>query len=154
MADTRQKTRDKLLPLLETGEIPVITGFIAATKEGVLTTLGRGGSDYTASILGAALDAGEVWIWTDVNGVMTANPNEVPEARTMGEISYSEASELAYYGAKVLHHKNDHARVQTEHPGHDSEQLRTGRHRYTSQRDRGIRLRVVSKPSPPFAMSA
>ncbi|MGH9769154.1 MAG: aspartate kinase [Blastocatellia bacterium] len=105
MAETRQQTRDKLTPLLEQGEIPVITGFIAATKEGVQTTLGRGGSDYTASIIGAALDADEVWIWTDVDGVMTANPGEVPEARTMREISYSEASELAYYGAKVLHHK-------------------------------------------------
>ncbi|MBO0727114.1 MAG: aspartate kinase, partial [Blastocatellia bacterium] len=65
----------------------------------------RGGSDYTASIIGAAMDADEVWIWTDVDGVMTANPSEVPEARTICEISYSEASELAYYGARVLHHK-------------------------------------------------
>jgi aspartate kinase len=105
MAETRQRTRDRLTPLLEQGEIPVVTGFIAATKEGALTTLGRGGSDYTASIIGAALDADEVWIWTDVDGVMTANPVEAPEARTMREISYSEASELAYYGAKVLHHK-------------------------------------------------
>ena len=70
-----------------------------------MTTLGRGGSDYSASIVGAALDADEVWIWTDVDGVMTANPSEVPEARTLAEISYSEASELAYYGAKVLHYK-------------------------------------------------
>ena len=105
MAETRQRSRDRLTPLLEQGEIPVVTGFIAATKEGALTTLGRGGSDYTASIIGAALDADEVWIWTDVDGVMTANPVEAPEARTMREISYSEASELAYYGAKVLHHK-------------------------------------------------
>jgi aspartate kinase len=105
MAETRQRTRDRLTPLLEQGEAPVVTGFIAATKEGSLTTLGRGGSDYTASIIGAALDADEVWIWTDVDGVMTANPVEAPEARTMREISYSEASELAYYGAKVLHHK-------------------------------------------------
>lgn len=105
MAETRRQTRDKLTPLLEQGEIPVVTGFIAATKEGALTTLGRGGSDYTASIIGAALDADEVWIWTDVDGVMTANPGDVPEARTIREISYSEASELAYYGAKVLHHK-------------------------------------------------
>jgi aspartate kinase len=105
MDETRQQTRDRLTPVLEQGEIPVITGFIAATKEGVQTTLGRGGSDYTASIIGAALEAEEVWIWTDVDGVMTANPGEVPEARTMREISYSEASELAYYGAKVLHHK-------------------------------------------------
>ncbi|MGE0101836.1 MAG: aspartate kinase [Blastocatellales bacterium] len=105
MDKTRPKTRDRLGPLIEQGIIPVVTGFIGANEEGVLTTLGRGGSDYSASILGAALDADEVWIWTDVNGVMTANPNEVPEARTMREISYSEASELAYYGAKVLHHK-------------------------------------------------
>jgi aspartate kinase len=105
MEETRRQTRARLLPLLERGEIPVVTGFIAATKEGVQTTLGRGGSDYSASIVGAALDADEVWIWTDVDGVMSANPNEVPEARTMREISYSEASELAYYGAKVLHHK-------------------------------------------------
>jgi aspartate kinase len=105
MDETRRRTRDKLGPLLELGEIPVVTGFVAATKEGSLTTLGRGGSDYTASIIGAAMDADEVWIWTDVDGVMTANPSEVPEARTIREISYSEASELAYYGAKVLHHK-------------------------------------------------
>jgi aspartate kinase len=102
---TREKTRARLLPLIERGVVPVVTGFIGATEEGVLTTLGRGGSDYSASIVGAALDADEVWIWTDVDGVMTANPSEVPEARTLREISYSEASELAYYGAKVLHHK-------------------------------------------------
>jgi aspartokinase/homoserine dehydrogenase 1 len=105
MEATREKTRARLLPLLESGVIPVITGFIGATVDGVLTTLGRGGSDYSAAIIGAALDADEVWIWTDVDGVMTANPAEVPEARTLREISYSEASELAYYGAKVLHHK-------------------------------------------------
>ncbi|HVZ21216.1 MAG TPA: aspartate kinase, partial [Vicinamibacterales bacterium] len=69
------------------------------------TTLGRGGSDFSASIVGAAIDADEVWIWTDVDGVMTANPSEVPDARTLADISYSEASELAYYGAKVLHYK-------------------------------------------------
>jgi aspartate kinase len=102
---TREKSSARLTPLLEKGEIPVATGFVGATADGVLTTLGRGGSDYSASILGAALDAGEVWIWTDVDGVMTANPADVPEARTLSEISYSEASELAYYGAKVLHYK-------------------------------------------------
>src|SRR5262245_26883432 len=78
---TREKTMARLKPLLDHGQIPVVTGFIGATADGVLTTLGRGGSDYSASILGAALDADEVWIWTDVNGVMTANPSEVPEAR-------------------------------------------------------------------------
>ena len=105
MEKTRPLAQAKLGSMVEQGIIPVVTGFIGANEDGVLTTLGRGGSDYSASILGAALDAGEIWIWTDVDGVMTANPNEVPEARTMREISYSEASELAYYGAKVLHHK-------------------------------------------------
>jgi aspartate kinase len=102
---TRNRAGAKLLPLLDKKVIPVVTGFIAATEDGVSTTLGRGGSDYSASILGAVLDADEIWIWTDVNGVMSANPTEVPEARTLREISYSEASELAYYGAKVLHYK-------------------------------------------------
>jgi aspartokinase/homoserine dehydrogenase 1 len=103
--ETRTKTRARLEPAIANGEIPVVTGFIGATADGVVTTLGRGGSDYSASIVAAALDADEVWIWTDVDGVMTANPTEVPEARTLSEISYSEASELAYYGAKVLHYK-------------------------------------------------
>jgi aspartate kinase len=105
MDETRAKTAARLKGAIDRGEIPVVTGFIAATAEGVMTTLGRGGSDYSASIVGAALDASEVWIWTDVDGVMTANPSEVPEAKTLAEISYSEASELAYYGAKVLHYK-------------------------------------------------
>ena len=78
---------------------------MGATIDGVLTTLGRGGTDYSASLLGASLDADEVWIWTDVNGVMTANPADVPQARSLPELSYSEASELAYFGAKVLHYK-------------------------------------------------
>jgi aspartate kinase len=105
MNETRVKAAAVLEPMLAAGEIPVVTGFIGATADGVLTTLGRGGSDYSASIIGAAIDADEIWIWTDVNGVMTANPNEVPAARTLPDISYSEASELAYYGAKVLHYK-------------------------------------------------
>jgi bifunctional aspartokinase / homoserine dehydrogenase 1 len=105
MDETRARTTARLGPLVARGEAPVVTGFIGATIDGVQTTLGRGGSDYSASILGAALDADEVWIWTDVDGVMTANPSEVGGARTLSEISYSEASELAYYGAKVLHYK-------------------------------------------------
>ncbi len=105
MDETRARVQARVTPLVENGVIPVITGFIGATVDGVLTTLGRGGSDYSASILGAALDADEVWIWTDVDGVLSANPSEVPAARTLPEISYSEASELAYYGAKVLHYK-------------------------------------------------
>ena len=105
MDDTRERAQVHLLPLVQAGGIPVLTGFIGATTDGITTTLGRGGSDYSASILGAALDADEVRIWTDVDGVMSANPSEVPDARTLAEISYSEASELAYYGAKVLHYK-------------------------------------------------
>jgi aspartate kinase len=105
MEPTRERVQTRIKPLIERGVVPVITGFIGATEEGVQTTLGRGGSDYSASIIGASLDAHEVWIWTDVNGVMTANPAEVEEARTLREISYSEASELAYYGARVLHYK-------------------------------------------------
>jgi aspartate kinase len=103
MDATREKTQARLQPLLETGVIPIITGFIGATREGVVTTLGRGGSDYTATILGSALDADEVWIWTDVNGVMTADPRVVPDAQTIAEISYAEAAELSYFGAKVIH---------------------------------------------------
>jgi aspartate kinase len=82
-----------------------VTGFMGATPEGILTTLGRGGSDYSATILGAAMDAGEVIIWTDVDGVLTADPRLVSEARTIPVISYREAAELAYFGAKVLHPK-------------------------------------------------
>jgi len=96
-------TRSTLNPLLLDGCIPVVTGFMGATPDGIITTLGRGGSDYTAAILGAALPADEVWIWTDVNGVMTADPRLVPEARTIDELSYREVAELAYFGAKVLH---------------------------------------------------
>lgn len=103
-ATTRQ-TRAIVLPLLEEGIVPVVTGFIGATPAGVITTLGRGGSDYSAAILGAVLPANDVWIWTDVDGVMTADPRIVPDARTLPEITYSEVSELAYFGAKVLHPK-------------------------------------------------
>jgi aspartate kinase len=96
-------TRSCLNPMMDEGQVPVVTGFMGATPDGIITTLGRGGSDYTAAILGAALQADEVWIWTDVNGVMTADPRLVPEARTIDELSYREVAELAYFGAKVLH---------------------------------------------------
>ena len=105
MDETRARASERLLPLLAEGVVPVVTGFIGATRGGTLTTLGRGGSDYSATILGAALGASEIIIWTDVPGVMTADPRLVPEARTIGDISYAEAAELAYFGAKVLHPK-------------------------------------------------
>ncbi|HLF75170.1 MAG TPA: aspartate kinase [Anaerolineales bacterium] len=102
---TTEKTQRCLNLLLEQGIVPITTGFIGATPEGVTTTLGRGGSDYSAAIIGSVLPADEVWIWTDVDGVMTADPRLVPSAKTLPEISYSEIAELAYYGAKVLHPK-------------------------------------------------
>ncbi len=90
---------------MDSGGVPVVTGFIGATSEGVVTTLGRGGSDYSGAILGAAIKADEVWIYTDVDGVMTADPRVVPGVRTLDTLSYREMSELAYFGAKVLHPK-------------------------------------------------
>jgi aspartate kinase len=113
---TRERCRARLRPLIEKGIVPVVTGFIGATEEGVLTTLGRGGSDYSATILGAALDADEVIIWTDVNGVLTADPRLVPGASTIPEISYREAAELAYFGAKVLHPKTLRPVMQSDIP--------------------------------------
>jgi aspartokinase/homoserine dehydrogenase 1 len=95
----------RLRPMIEKGIVPIVTGFLGATTEGNLTTLGRGGSDYSATILGAALNADEVIIWTDVDGVLTADPRLVQEARTIPMISYREAAELAFFGAKVLHPK-------------------------------------------------
>ena len=103
--ETNAKTRQRLAGLRKRGVLPVITGFRGATREGACTTLGRGGSDYSGTIVGAALDADEVWIWTDVDGVMTADPRLVPEARILPEISYREAIELSFFGAKVLHPK-------------------------------------------------
>jgi aspartate kinase len=100
---TREKARAKLLPLLRRGTLPVITGFNGATADGRPTTLGRGGSDFSASILAAALDASELWIWTDVDGIMSADPRLVPDAEVLAEVTYAEAAELAYAGAKVLH---------------------------------------------------
>jgi bifunctional aspartokinase / homoserine dehydrogenase 1 len=105
MDATRRSTRAQLLPLLENGVVPVVTGFVAATRDGVPTVLGRGGSDYSAAILGACVGADEIQIWTDVDGVLTADPRIVGEARSVPELTYSEAAELAYFGAKVLHPK-------------------------------------------------
>jgi aspartate kinase len=113
---TRERCEVRLRPLLQKGIVPVVTGFIGATPEGVLTTLGRGGSDYSATILGAAISADEIIIWTDVNGVLSADPRLVPEARTIPEISYREAAELAYFGAKVLHPKTLRAVIAAEIP--------------------------------------
>jgi|TARA_Y100000310_G_scaffold307820_1_gene350239 aspartate kinase len=91
--------------LKRTKVVPVITGFIGKTENGEITTLGRGGSDYTAAIIGASIDADEIQIWTDVDGIKSSDPKIVKNARTLGKVSFAEASELAYFGAKVLHPK-------------------------------------------------
>ena len=105
MNETSEATRSRFLSNVETGMVPVIGGFIGSNLKGQTTTLGRGGSDYTAAIVGAALSACEIQIWTDVTGVLTADPRVVPEAQTVERLSYGEAAELAYFGAKVLHPK-------------------------------------------------
>jgi aspartate kinase len=103
MDPTRERTRRLLVPLIKDGVLPVVTGFNGATVDGRTTTLGRGGSDFSASILAFVLDASELWIWTDVDGIMSADPRLVPDAAVLEEVSYAEAAELAYNGAKVLH---------------------------------------------------
>ena len=116
METTRNQVKARLEPLLQEGIVPIITGFIGATQDGITTTLGRGGSDYTAAILGDCLDATEVWTWTDVDGVMTADPRVVSEARVIPDLSFSEVSELAYFGAKVLHPKTIRPIVERDIP--------------------------------------
>jgi aspartate kinase len=105
MESTEAQVNEVLRPLLDQQIVPIVTGFIGATIDGVVTTLGRGGSDYSAAILGAALSADEVWTWTDVDGVMTADPRIAPHAHVIPTLSYNEVGELAYFGAKVLHPK-------------------------------------------------
>lgn len=113
MEATTHRTLQALLPMLEAGRVPIVTGFIAADPTGVTTTLGRGGSDYSASIIAVALQAQDVWIWTDVDGVMTADPRIVPNARTIPVLSYREVAEMAHFGARVLHPKSIHPVIQS-----------------------------------------
>jgi aspartate kinase len=103
LGPTKERALKELAPRIEAGVLPVVTGFNGATADGRPTTLGRGGSDFSASILASVLDASELWIWTDVDGIMTADPRLVPDAAVLDEVSYHEAAELAYNGAKVLH---------------------------------------------------
>jgi aspartate kinase len=103
--ETETLVRSVIDPMIATGEVPVMGGFIAANRGGETTTLGRGGSDYSAALVAAALNASELQIWTDVTGVMTCDPRICPTARTIPVLSYEEAAELAYFGAKVLHPK-------------------------------------------------
>ncbi len=114
--ETEKLVRLELAPIIEHGEVPVFGGFIAASRSGETTTLGRGGSDYSAALVGAALDAREIQIWTDVTGVLTCDPRICSDARTIDVLSYEEAAELAYFGAKVLHPKTIKPAVDHEIP--------------------------------------
>jgi aspartate kinase len=102
-AAIERRLKEHVMPLLAEGRVPVMGGFIGATEQGVTTTLGRGGSDFTAAVVGGGIDAGSIEIWTDVNGIMTADPRVCPDALRVKTISFEEAAELAYFGAKVLH---------------------------------------------------
>ncbi len=103
IALTEQRIQQNLLPMLERGIVPVVTGFIGATQEGITTTIGRGGSDYTASVLAICSNATQVWIWSGVDGMMSADPHEIDNAQMIPELTYNEVAELAYFGARILH---------------------------------------------------
>ena len=103
MDTTKLRVGHTLEPLLKAGSIPVLTGFIGADQHGNTTTIGRGGSDYTATIVGSGIRADEIWLWSDVDGLMTADPKLVPDARVLNEVSFAEAMEMALFGAKYMH---------------------------------------------------
>lgn len=105
MEKTRARVQEAVVPKMRAGVLPIVTGFIGATEKGITTTLGRGGSDYSGGILAHCVDADELWIWTDVDGVMTTDPRLAPDARVIPVLSYREVGELAFFGAKVLHPK-------------------------------------------------
>jgi aspartate kinase len=102
LPESEGRIRSRVQPLL-TEKVPVIMGFMGCTEKGIVTTLGRSGSDYSAAIIGAGIDANEIWIWTDVDGIMTSDPRLIDDARVISTISYLEVMELSYFGAKVMH---------------------------------------------------
>ncbi len=116
MRETAAALRALVTPLVDAGRVPVLGGFIGATSDGHTTTLGRGGSDYSGAIVGAGIGAGEIQIWTDVDGMLTADPRIIPQARLVPRLSYAEAAELAYFGAKVLHPSTIHPAVERNIP--------------------------------------
>jgi aspartate kinase len=116
MRETTAALRASVVPLLEAGRIPVLGGFVGATAEGHTTTLGRGGSDYSGAIVGAGIGAAEIQIWTDVDGLLTADPRLIPEPKLVPRLSFAEAAELAYFGAKVLHPSTIHPAVERDIP--------------------------------------
>lgn len=103
LKQTAQRVQANLLPLFESGIVPVVTGYIGATSAGATTTLGRGGSDYTAAVLSVLVKAREVWMWSDVDGMMSSDPREVNDAQVIDELTYNEVAELAYFGARIIH---------------------------------------------------
>lgn len=123
---TRVKAQAIVAPLLAAGIVPVMTGFNGATQDGRPTTLGRGGSDFSASILAGVMDAAELWIWTDVDGIMTADPRLVKDAAVLDEVTYAEAAELAYNGAKVLHPRTLAPLVDKKIPVYSKNSFNTG----------------------------
>ncbi len=123
---TRVKAQAIVSPLLTQGIVPVMTGFNGATQDGRPTTLGRGGSDFSASILAGVMDAAELWIWTDVDGIMTADPRLVKDAAVLHEVTYAEAAELAYNGAKVLHPRTLAPLVEKKIPVYSKNSFNTG----------------------------
>ena len=116
MRETTAALRASLVPMIEAGCIPVLGGFVGATPDGHTTTLGRGGSDYSGAIVGAGVEASEIQIWTDVDGMLTADPRIIPAARLVPRLSFAEAAELAYFGAKVLHPSTIHPAVERDIP--------------------------------------
>src|SRR5687767_1530680 len=116
MRETTAALRASVLPLVEAGKVPVLGGFVGATVEGHTTTLGRGGSDYSGAIVGAGIDAAEIQIWTDVDGMLTADPRVIPQSRLVPRLSFAEAAELSYFGAKVLHPSTIHPAVERDIP--------------------------------------
>ena len=116
MRETIDALSTVVVPLLEAGRIPVLGGFVGATTDGRTTTLGRGGSDYSGAIVGAGIGAAEIQIWTDVDGMLTADPRVVPQSRLVPRLSFAEAAELSYFGAKVLHPSTIHPAVERDIP--------------------------------------
>ena len=116
MRETTVALRASVLPLLESGRVPVLGGFVGATVDGHTTTLGRGGSDYSGALVGAGIGADEIQIWTDVDGMLTADPRVIPQPRLVPQLSFAEAAELAYFGAKVLHPSTIHPAVEHNIP--------------------------------------
>ena len=116
MRETTAALRAVVTPLLDAGRVPVIGGFVGATAEGHTTTLGRGGSDFSGAIVGAAIGASEIQIWTDVDGMLTADPRLIPQSKLVARLSFAEAAELAYFGAKVLHPSTIHPAVERNIP--------------------------------------